>query len=90
MKVRPIDDESAAGVNRATAATERLRYDTLDKLFECLVRLKSETQVQPCIMQTWRVKFDNEHLLRLSCRFSRQMLMRLLGESESQLVRQRF
>ena len=52
LKVRPIDDESAAGVNRATAATERLRYDTLDKLFECLVRLKSETQVQPCIMQT--------------------------------------
>jgi hypothetical protein len=49
LKVRPIDDMSASGVNAATAATEKLRYDTIDMLFETLRRLQAVTQAPLCM-----------------------------------------
>ena len=45
-KVRPIDDMTASDINAATAAQEKMSYDTLDLFLEALRKLKAETQVR--------------------------------------------
>ena len=39
-KIRPIDDLSRSGVNANTAASEKLRNDSLDLLVECSSQLR--------------------------------------------------
>ena len=39
-KIRPIDDLSRSGVNANTAASEKLRNDSLDLLVECTSQLR--------------------------------------------------
>ena len=39
-KIRPIDDLSRSGVNANTAASEKLRNDSLDVLVECSSQLR--------------------------------------------------
>ena len=53
LKVRPIDDMSASGVNSATAATEKLKYDTIDMLFETMSRLRKDTKAQTNLFADW-------------------------------------
>ena len=46
VKIRPIDDMSASGINDTAEVHEKLVYDTLDTFFECARQLAENTKVQ--------------------------------------------
>ena len=82
LKLRAIDDLSFSSLNAATQATEKLRCDTLDGLFEVLRRQTMHSQVRlharydaPCrrmrslhVSRVWGVFGLAEHLYVLSAK----------------------
>ena len=51
IKIRPIDDLSASGVNAATFASEKLTNDGLDKLLEAMRRMKGSLLARQVALQ---------------------------------------
>ena len=45
IKIRPIDDMTASGINDATGIREKLSYSTLDVLVDTLRDLEGRAQV---------------------------------------------
>ncbi len=50
-KIRGINDLSFSEVNISTAATEKLKYDNLDKLFAILRRQSIELEVELIVLR---------------------------------------
>lgn len=78
-KVRPIDDMSTSGINDATAVSEKLYYDTLDKYVVLLRELQKCAQAGFCV---W-VGVACRHCIpcgrRAVCGFTKRTLMQHSG-----------
>ena len=57
-KVRAVDNMSESKVNEATVAQEKLKYTTLDYLFECMQHMML---ISNCLLGLWKADVDSAY-----------------------------